>query len=129
MPNHIHLVARFSTEHLLSDVLRDFKKFTARQVYRHFQAENDERMLAVLQKAGTPVDQEYKVWESGFEARDVFSRKFLEQKMDYIHHNPCQPQWNLVDEPVAYLWSSARFYLADRPCIIPIDEVREYLQE
>ena len=30
MPNHIHIIALFSEEHPLSDVMRDFKKFTAR---------------------------------------------------------------------------------------------------
>jgi REP element-mobilizing transposase RayT len=34
MPNHIRLIGKFSEGHTLSDVLRDFKKFTARQVYR-----------------------------------------------------------------------------------------------
>lgn len=36
MPNHIHVIAHFSEEHPLSDVMRDFRKFTARQIYRHF---------------------------------------------------------------------------------------------
>jgi REP element-mobilizing transposase RayT len=39
MPNHIHIIVRFSGEYPLSDVMRDFKKFTARQIYRQLQAE------------------------------------------------------------------------------------------
>jgi len=127
MYNHIHLIAKFSREHLLSDVMRDFKKFTARQIYDQFRMEEDAKTLAYLHKAGRAVKQEYKVWEDGYDARDVFSMKFLQQKMNYIHHNPCQPQWKLVDYPEDYLWSMAGFYLADKPCIIPIDDVREFL--
>ena len=70
-------------------------------------------------------EQEFKVWEDGYDARDVFSVEFLEQKMNYIHYNPCQPQWKLVDLPEEYLWSSARFYLANMPAIIPVDDARD----
>ena len=124
MPNHIHIIAQFSEEYPLSDVMRDFKKFTARQIYRHFQAEGNTKVLEVLNREGEKVKQEYKVWEDGYDARDVYSTKFLQQKMDYIHHNPCQPQWKLVEMPEEYLWSTAGFYFDGKPCIIPIDDVR-----
>ena len=32
MPNHVHFIGRFSKEHSLSDVMRDFKRHTARQI-------------------------------------------------------------------------------------------------
>ena len=127
MPNHIHLIALFSKEHTLSDVMRDFKKFTARQIYRQFNADGNKKVLDVLRKAGEKVKQEYKVWEDGYDARDIFSVEFLQQKMDYIHHNPCQPHWNLAETPEEYSWSTAAFYLSEQPCVIPIDDVREFL--
>jgi REP element-mobilizing transposase RayT len=127
MPNHIHIIVHFCEEHPLSDVMRDFKKFTARQIYRHFQAEGSTNLLDILRREGEKVKQEYKVWEDNYDARDVFSIGFLQQKMDYIHHNPCQPQWKLAEAPELYLWSTAGFYLDGRPCIIPIDDVREFL--
>ena len=36
--------------------------------------------------------------------------KVVEQKLNYIHLNPLQEQWNLVSKPEDYRWSSARFY-------------------
>jgi REP element-mobilizing transposase RayT len=127
MPNHIHIIVRFSEKYPLSDAMRDLKKFTARQIYHHFDAEGNKKILAVLKKEGERVKQDYKVWEDGYDARDIFSAKFLQQKMDYIHHNPCQPQWRLANTPEEYLWSTAGFYFAGKPCVIPIDDVREYL--
>ena len=127
MPNHIHLIAKFSEENSLANVMRDFKKFTARQIFGQNLAEENTKTLAFLRKEGKAVKQEYKVWEDGFDARDIFSTKFLQQKMDYIHHNPCQPQWKLVDAPEDYLWSTAGLYLTGTPCILSIDDVREYL--
>jgi len=127
MPNHIHIIVQFSEEYPLSDVMRDFKKYTARQIYRQFSAEGNNKVLDMLQKEGERVRQEYKVWEDSYDARDIFSIEFLQQKMDYIHHNPCQPQWRLVEAPEEYPWSTAGFYLDGKPCIIPIDDVRESL--
>jgi len=80
--------------------------------------------LDVLQRGGEKVKQEYKVWEDSYDARDVFSIKFLQQKMDCIHHNPCKPQWKLAKTPEQ---SPAGFYLDGKPCAIPIDDVREFL--
>lgn len=127
MPNHIHIIAEFNQGHPLADVMRDFKKFTARQIYRHFQAEQNAKVLDALRKQGGIVKQEYKVWEDDYDARDIFSIKFPQQKMDYIHHNPCQPHWKLVETPEQYLWSTAAFFLDGKPCVIPIDGVREFL--
>ena len=125
MPNHIHFIARFRDEYKLSDAMRDFKRHTARQIIRQLQVENNQKMLDVLRKASNDKSQEFKVWEDGYDARGVFSVEFLEQKMNYIHYNPCQLQWKLVDLPEEYPWSSARFYLVDIPAIIPVDDVRD----
>ncbi len=32
MPNHIHFIGKFSKEHTLIDMIRDFKRHTARQI-------------------------------------------------------------------------------------------------
>jgi hypothetical protein len=37
----------------------------------------------------------------------------IEQKLDYIHNNPCQGKWMLADNPVSYQYSSAAFYECD----------------
>ena len=35
----------------------------------------------------------------------------LEQKLDYIHHNPLSEKWKLAEQPANYNYSSAKFYL------------------
>lgn len=106
-------------------MIRNFKQHTARQLIEHLRAENNQQMLAVMRNANQHYDQDYKVWEDGYDAREVFTPGFLEQKMDHIHSNPCQEHWKLSDVPEAYPWSSARFYFKDEECIIPIDDVRK----
>jgi len=128
MPNHVHFIVRFLEGHSLSDVMRDFKKHTAKQIIRQYQAENNYRALEFLEQAASRIsDQQYKVWEDGYDARHVFSLGFFEQKMDYIHNNPCQPHWRLAECPEEYPWSSARYYLLGEPAIIAVDDVGEWL--
>jgi REP element-mobilizing transposase RayT len=129
MPNHFHCIAQFSADDPLEDVLRDLKRHSADRLIRHLKAENNQKALSWLAtKVERPEKQHYKVWEDGYNAKDVVTEVFLLQKMEYIHNNPCQPHWALSATPVDYIWSSARFYLTDEPCIIPIDDVRKLLQ-
>ena len=45
-----------------------------------------------------------------FDARKCFGEKMVEQKLEYIHHNPVSGKWNLVDDFVDYPHSSAAYY-------------------
>lgn len=128
MPNHIHIIAKCISKYTLSDVMREFKKHTSKTIIQQFQSEKNQNALHVLnQYASRSRNQQFKVWEDGYDAREVFSLEYLEQKMDYIHHNPCQPQWNLVKSPEDYQWSSVRFYILNQSTIIEIDDVRDIL--
>jgi REP element-mobilizing transposase RayT len=121
MPNHVHLIIQCRPDDPLADVLRDFKKHMADRLIRHYQAECNQAALSFLASAVTqPGKQRHKVWEDGYNAKDVFSPEFLRQKMTYIHNNPCQAHWNLVEHPEDYIWSSARFYLLRESVIIPL---------
>ena len=123
-----HLVVRFLEGHTLADVMREFKKHTSNQIIRQYQAEDNRRVLTFLEQAARHLsDQRYKVWEKGYDARNVFSLDFLRQKVDYIHQNPCQPRWQLVERSEAYPWSSARYYLLGEPAIIAIDDLGDWL--
>lgn len=128
MPNHVHLIVRFHMGHTLSSTLREFKKHTARQIIRQYQAEDNDQALAILEQAASCIaDQQYKVWQDGYDARDIFSEGFLRQKAEYCHNNPCQPHWNLAEYPEQYPWSSARYYLLGEPAIIPVDDLSDLL--
>ncbi len=106
--------------------MRESRKHTARQIIRQYQAENNQRAQAFLEQAANHIPgQCYKVWKDGYDARNVFSPDFLEQKLEHIHNNPCQPHWELVKRPEEYTRSSARYYLLDEPAIIAVNDVRE----
>ena len=54
--------------------------------------------------------QLHKVFKDSFDAKPIFSDKFPEQKINYIHHNPVTGKWNLAQDFVSYEHSSASFY-------------------
>ncbi len=54
--------------------------------------------------------QLHKVFKDSFDAKAIFSEKFLIQKLNYIHHNPVSGKWNLSADFVSYDHSSASFY-------------------
>ena len=128
MPNHIHLVLQCLPEKPVRDWVRDYKRHTAERLIRQYRAENNQQALEFLAaKVTRPDRQKYKVWEDGYVAKEVFSPEFLRQKMEYIHNNPCHPNWSLAPSPEEYTWSSARFYLTDEPAIIPIEDARKLM--
>jgi len=110
MSNHIHLIAAAREPFHLSDVLRDFKKFTSKKLVEAIQEEAESRkewMLYRFEYAGRFKSQikEYKFWRDGNEAKEIFSNEFLIQKLNYIHNNPVRA--GIVSEPEYYLYSSA----------------------
>ncbi|HTG57328.1 MAG TPA: hypothetical protein VL943_13715 [Niabella sp.] len=52
----------------------------------------------------------HQVFKLSFDARRCYDEKMIEQKLDYIHHNPVRGKWNLVNDFVDYKYSSARYY-------------------
>ena len=128
MPNHLHMMIQCDESDPLAACVRDLKKHIADRLIRQYRVEGNLSALNMLEDEVTRVGrQRRKVWEDGYNAKDVFSPEFLRQKMTYMHNNPCQPQWGLVRQPEDYIWSSARYYLLEVPAIIPLDNANHLL--
>jgi len=116
MSNHLHMVAS-AEEGSLSDILRDFKKFTSKALIQAIQEVPESRrewMLNLFWYAGKN-DKKikyYRVWQEGNDAQEIHSNAFLDEKMDYIHNNPVKAE--LVVNPEDYLYSSARDYAGEK---------------
>jgi len=113
MSNHVHLVAQ-TEGHEMSEVLRDFKKFTANQMLKAIQAEPESRrewLLHMFQYfANVNTDnRHYQVWQGDNHPIAQWSLPVIWQKIDYVHLNPVRA--GLVAEPTHYLYSSASNYV------------------
>jgi REP element-mobilizing transposase RayT len=128
MPNHVHLILRCLNDCTPGDAVREYKKATSSLILRQYEAEGNQAALDFCAAAvKAKKKQQYAVWEDEYEAKNVFSPAFLRQKMDYIHNNPLQPHWGLVERPEDYVWSSAHFYLTGGRALIPLSDARELL--
>ena len=114
MTNHLHLIASNGNESItLSDILRDFKKFTSKRIVKAVQEEPESRKKWLLYrfefhaKYNSKI-KDFKFWQDGNDAKEIFSSTFFDQKLNYIHENPVRAE--IVEYPEEYLYSSARNY-------------------
>lgn len=113
MPSHIHLIVRAEGKYTLSEIIRDFKKFTAKSIIRQIEEESESRrewMLNYFEEKGKNLKRikQYKFWQDGSQAKEIFSNDFFQQKLEYIHKNPVEE--SIVEKEEDYLFSSARNY-------------------
>ena len=93
MSSHVHLFCKATNGFILSDVIRDFKKFTSKKIIQTIIDKPESRrewLLPYFQKACEHLkrEQQYKVWQDGYHAEHIYSNSFIKQKIEYIHNNP-----------------------------------------
>jgi len=119
MSNHLHLIASASENAKLSDIIRDFKKFTAKKVIEQIQQDGESRkewLLRHFQYAGK-YDKRIKQYKFRKEDNHALylhptETKIVDQKVDYIHNNPVAE--GIVESAEDYLYSSARDYAGEK---------------
>ena len=112
MSNHLHLLVKSHKEEL-SNILRDFKSYTSKKIIEEIHSCNESRrewMLKIFKNAAFEHkrNSEYQFWTHENHAEYIYSTKFIEQKLDYIHNNPVRA--GIVEKPEEYLYSSAKNY-------------------
>ena len=111
MSNHIHLIARAKENYKLSDILRDFKKHTSKQIIKSIKEEPESRrdwLLVEMLKAGTKNNKnsKYQLWRNDNHPIELYSNEVINQKANYIHQNPVEE--GVVERAADYLYSSAK---------------------
>lgn len=119
MSNHLHLVISTRNENL-SDVLRDFKKYTSKQIIKaiseNTQESRREWMLEIFRREGAKNSRNtrFQFWRQDNRPMELYSGKFIIQKMNYVHNNPVEA--GIVVNPEYYLYSSAKDYFYSKKC-------------
>lgn len=114
MNNHVHLIAAAREGFNLSDILRDFKKFTSKKLFSSVE-ENDQEsrkswMLWLFRSAGNhnSNNKNFQVWQQDNRPIELSTIEMVRQRLDYLHNNPVVE--GIVYEPEHYVYSSARDY-------------------
>ncbi len=89
----------------------------------------EEKHLLSLAKLTLPrplkSGQTHAVWMKEFSAVDIWSRKFIRQKLHYIHMNPVRA--GLCNHPAEWRWSSYQAYLPHEAGTVPIEVDKRWL--
>lgn len=98
----------------VTDVVRDFKKFTSKKILAELEEDVQESrrewMLEHFRRsaAGDGKSTGYRFWQDGYHPEAVWLLDFYRQKLEYIHSNPVRQE--LVTRQEEYLYSSAVDY-------------------
>ncbi len=125
MPDHFHLLAN-PLDLDISIVAGRIKGRAAVSILGWLRAEKHLLSLAKLTlprplKSG----QTHAVWMKEFSAVDIWSRKFIRQKLHYIHMNPVRA--GLCNHPAEWRWSSYHAYLPHEAGTVPIEVDKRWL--
>ena len=129
MPNHLHVLIYVDKSSLIiNKLVANGKRFMAYEIVERLKQMQN---IELLQQLGNAVSISEKkkgklhlVFQASFDCKPCYSKEFIEQKIDYIHHNPCAKKWNLADEYINYHHSSARFYETDIHESYKVDDYR-----
>ena len=109
--NHVHLIVQAKDENL-SDIIRDFKKFTSQTIIRTIEVSKNESrkdwMLWLLKETDEDKKISYRFWKPDNHPELCYGLPFMWQKLEYIHNNPVKAGW--VYKAEDYVYSSAADY-------------------
>jgi putative transposase len=116
MTNHLHLIVS-SKANNLSDVIRDYKKHTAKKIMAAIENNlNESRkswLLWLLKKEG-----HIWFWNEGYHGEEVRTKLFFDSKVDYIHANPVRA--GIVEKEEEYLFSSCGDFYGTRKGLLEL---------
>jgi putative transposase len=107
MPNHIHLIWRTKELNGKETAQVSFLKYTAHEFKKLLKKDAPVSLLPYKVSAN---NKSYEFWQRDFLAIRLYTKEVALQKLKYIHNNPLAEQWNLVQDPSDYKYSSARYY-------------------
>jgi putative transposase len=119
MPDHVHLLLNPQACDI-SDLMRRLKGASARRILDWLREEGLTKSLAKL-SLDSPQRRSHAraVRLKDFSAVDLWSAKFIRQKLNYIHCNPVRA--GLCEHPACWRWSSYHAYLPHEQGDVPIE--------
>jgi REP element-mobilizing transposase RayT len=107
MPNHLHIIWQMQGDKQLSSEQQRLLKFVSQQIKFDLIAHHP----LVLETFKTNIaDRQYHFWKEKPLSIALFTDNVVKQKMDYLHNNPVQENWNLAKQAADYRFSSYRYY-------------------
>ena len=123
MPDHVHAIVNRQVD-TISDWLRHVRGNSARKILSWLR---EDRHSMSLKKLELTIPQKrhhtHAVWQKDPSVIDLWSPKFVRQKLNYLHMNPVRA--GLCEHPGHWKWSSYRAYLSHKAGEVPIEIDRQ----
>ncbi len=125
--NHIHLILSAKTGCVISNILRDFKKFTSKQIYQSVkdnpQESRKEWLIYMFEWEGkrNTNNKNFQVWRQDNHPIELSTPRMLKDRLDYLHENPVVA--GIVYAPEEYVYGSGIDYYTTRKGRIRIEHL------
>ena len=114
MPDHVHLIINEPPGAAPAKVIQLFKQRVSRRLRGKQRAASRQLLLPF---PGDPAS-ERRFWQRRYYDFNIYTRRKLRQKLDYMHANPVKER--LVKHPKDWPWSSWAFYVG-KPALLSMD--------
>ena len=107
MPNHVHALISFTqTNQSINTIIGNGKRFMAYEVINRLRQNNEIELLSLLAQNVEAFrrlkNKKRDVLKLSFDWKECNSTLFIDQKLNYIHNNPCSGKWNVCKSPIEY---------------------------
>lgn len=116
MPNHFHGIFYVSDDcdKTINQFLANGKRFIAYDIIKGLEMAKREDILQQLFHSTTDKQKisgkKHRVFKTSSDIKELHSVDMILTKLEYMHHNPCQGRWNLVEDYTGYEHSSGALY-------------------
>jgi REP element-mobilizing transposase RayT len=96
MPNHLHALIGFrhTGNKSINTVIGNGKRFMAYDLIKRLKDRKEDNMLTELASYVNKIERKrgklHDVFEPSFDWKECYTDDFIEQKLKYIHENPCR---------------------------------------
>lgn len=131
MPNHLHVLIGFRNTkgESINSMIGEGKRFMAYGIVKRLKRKGQLDVLTQLSARVNTTDRKrgklHEVFEPSFDWKECKGNKFITQKLNYIHANPCRGVWSLVADECDYKHSSANFYATDEKGVYVVTNYTE----
>lgn len=126
MPDHFHLLIRPEPSETTPLIMKRLKERTAVMILRTLRENAQHPWCGKMRERfrlppSVHDESYYRLWQRRFFPFNVYSRKKVEEKLNYMHNNPVTR--GLVKQPGDWPYSSWRFYFLGDASLLAMDRV------
>lgn len=128
MPNHFHGLLNFRESDIpINRVVGEGKRLMGSNLISRLKTLEKSNTLEQMHEGVNLSDliqgKHHQIWEDSFDWKHCYGEKFIMEKFNYIHNNPCKGKWNLARDITEYPHSSARFYYTGIHAAYPVTDL------